>query len=418
MPRRPVLAVAVVFMLACLSDATIRLPLGNMRLEQPALAGLIALTIWHRRALNLPPIRPLLPIIVAGIVYLAALWLSSAFVAPDPPVSLRVAAWSTLSMAGGLAAALLLAGRASQGMAWLTRDTGLMAVVGLLSGIGFALFALGAPWIDGALTALPRVSPLVLEPNLYGSLLAAVTPLALERWRARPSLVGLAIAVVMLLTLGLAVTRGAYIGLVVGLVVYFGLFRFKQHAARLAGVALIVLFAGGAGLFLPKVLLNPHNAGLLTQPPPTGSPLPDPQGELDTLAYRVIRVQIGLAEWQASPWIGLGAYSYGQTHFSQVVGPEVIHVGPVLILHDSGLIGSAGLLVLLGLLGVRLWRTAGDSARGPTAIAFASAVIVLLVAYVVTVALHFAITWLILGGALAATIKWPRADDAVAQPAE
>src|SRR5688572_33267013 len=98
MPRHPLAAVGVVFMLAAPSGITADLSIGTMRLEQPALAGLILLTIWHRRALELPPIRPLLPIIAAGVIYLATLTASSAFVADDAVASLRLVAWTALSM--------------------------------------------------------------------------------------------------------------------------------------------------------------------------------------------------------------------------------------------------------------------------------------------------------------------------------
>jgi hypothetical protein len=134
-------------------------------------------------------------------------------------------------------------------------------------------------------------------------------------------------------------------------------------------------------------------------------------------------LRAGIEEWQASPWIGRGAYSFGQRHFESGGVPDVIASWPVLVLHDAGLVGLAGLLALLALLGLRLWRTAGDSARGPTASAYAAAVVVFLVAYLATTALHFAVTWLIFGGALASTIDWPRggragdAETATAGPA-
>jgi hypothetical protein len=436
MPRRPLAAVGVVFMLAVPSGIVLDLPVGTMRLEQPALAGLIALTIWHRRALELPPIRPLLPIIVAGLVYLATLTLSSAFVAQDPGASLRLVAWTALSMTGGLCVALLLAGRAARALPSFSGPAAVIATVGLLSAIGYLLFALGFPWVGDADTESPRIFAFTLEPNLYASLLGAAIPLALERWRARPSLAALAVALVLLLAIGLGVTRGAYIGLAAGLIVLFGLtwLRAKQSAG-LRAMAILVLLAGGVGLFMPKLLLDSHHSGLIAQPPPSGGPLPTggptptggppptaaPADELQTFEYRLIRLRLGLDEWRESPLIGLGAYSFGQRHEDFSHRQDVIASWPVLVLHDTGVIGMGGLLALLGLLGLRLWRTAGDSARGPTAAAYAGAVMVLLVAYLATTALHFAVTWLIFGGALGATIHWQRgvadAEGTVAGPA-
>jgi hypothetical protein len=411
MPRKPLAAIGVVFMLAAPSAVTVELPVGAMRLEQPALAGLIALTLWHRRALELPPIRPLLPIIAAGLIYLVTLTASSAFVADDPGASLRIVAWTALSMTGGLCAALLIAGRAARAIPAFCNPAALVATVGLLAGLGYLLFGfLGDPWM-GAVSGMPRVFVFTLEPNLYASLLAAPIPLALERWRARPSLGALAVAAVLLLALGLGVTRGAYIGLVVGLVVLFALTRLRaRESAGLKAMAVLVLVAGGIGLLLPKLLLNPTYSGIIANPPPasTPSPSPAPAQDLQTFEYRLIRLRLGLEEWQTSPWIGRGAYSFGQHHFESDGGPDVIASWPILVLHDAGLIGLAALLLLLGLLGLRLWRTSGDSARGPTAGAYAAAVAVLLVAYLATTALHFAVTWLIFGGALAATIEWPR----------
>ena len=414
MPRHPAAAVGATFMLAALSGVPIELPLGTMRLEQPALAALIALTIWHRRSLDLPALRPLLPLIAAGIVYLGALTASSAVVADVPAASLRLVAWTALSMAGGLAAALLLAGRASRAMAWFSGAAGVLATVGLLSGIGYVLFAVGSPWILGAGTDMPRVSAFVLEPNLYASLLAATIPLALERWRARPSVSALAVALVLLLAVGLGVTRGAYIGLLVGLLAYFGLMlRRSEGGRRLAAVAALVVVAGGAGLLMPKLLLDTTHSGVLVHHSGgsggsgVSKPPPNPADQLETLDYRMERVRIGIDEWSASPWIGRGAFSYGQRHIDASGVPEVIAVWPVVALHDAGLIGLGGLLALLGLLGLRLWRTAADSARGPTAAAFAGACVVLLVAYLATTALHFAVTWLIFGGALASTLRDP-----------
>jgi len=319
MPRLPVAAVGVTFMLAALSKVTLDLPAGTMRLEQPALLGLIALTIWHRRALHLPSLRPLLLIMVAAVVYLATLTLSSAVVATDPAASLRLVAWTALSMAGGFAAALLLAGRMDRALAWFSGVGGVVAAFALLCGVGYLLFAIGRPWIDDPGTNMPRVAAFTLEPNLFASLLGALIPLALERWRARPSVIALVTAIALLGAVGLGVTRGAYIGLGVGLMVYLGLTWLRSRTTtRLVAVIAVALVVGGAGLLMPKLLLDTRHAGLLINRTGTGQSNPPPAnpngGELQTLEYRLVRLRLGIAEWQESPVIGLGAYSFGQRH--------------------------------------------------------------------------------------------------------
>ena len=135
---------------------------------------MVALTLWHRRALELPPIRPLLPIIAASLVYLVTLTASSAFAADDPGASLRLVAWTGLSMSGGLAAALLIAGRAARAISSFSGPAAVVATVGLVAGVVYLLFGLGDdPLVGGVGGPMPRVYVLTLEPNLYASLLAA-----------------------------------------------------------------------------------------------------------------------------------------------------------------------------------------------------------------------------------------------------
>lgn len=409
LPRWPVASVGIVFLLACFSRLLIDLPLGTMRLEQPAIAALILAVIYHRHRLRIPDIRPLIPLIGAALLYLAVLTLSSVIVAEQPLASLRMVFWSALSMTAGLIAAVLVAGRIRNALPWLSGSGAVMALIGMAIAIAYFLFH-GAPTIDLIVGRQPKVTALVHEANLYASLLGAVTPLAVEQYRQRPGRLNLALLVLLLLAIGVGVTRGAYIGLAAGLLVYFGLFIVRAGRSRmLARAGAIVLAAGVVGLVLPAILLNPASAGvLMASPDPTTSPRPTappgPRNELQTLEYRMQRVFVALDEFRDSPLIGHGAFAFGQHHLNPIGRPDTVAVLPIAVLHDAGLIGLAALSAFLAMLGLRLWRASADESRiGPVA-ALAGAVVVLLVAYLATTALHFAVTWLIFGCAAGATL--------------
>jgi hypothetical protein len=421
LPVRPLAALGVVFLLAVFSAARIELPVGALRLEQPALVALLAAVVWHRRRLALPSPRPLLPLIAAAAIFLAVLTVSSAVVADQPAASLRMVAWFALSMAGGFAAALLVAGRAARTLPWLTGATGLVALIGMVIAVAYLLFAVGTPWVVGTHTFSPRISAFTHEPNIYASLLAASVPLAIEQIRLRPAMRHAMVAVLILAALGLGVTRAAYVGLVVGLAVYFVLTVWRGgHARRIARIAAMVALAGVIGLVLPTVLLNPNHAGVLR--PIAGAPPPErpverpdrPRNELGTWEYRMGNVRRGITDLADSPIIGRGAYSFGQRHLDPNGNPDVVAIWPLAVLHDSGVVGLAALLSFFGLYARRAWRAARDPTRGGPATAFGAAVAVLLVAYLATTALHFATTWLIIGAAVGATLAMPRraADDA------
>ncbi len=275
----------------------------------------------------------------------------------------------------------------------------------------------------GGTAGNPRVFLPAYEPNLYASLLAISVPLAAEQFRAKASRRNLVLLALPLLALGLGITRAAYIGLVAGMVLFLLLhIRRGGWTPALSRASSVVGVGALVGLLLPALILNPAYAGLLrpavqavTDPDPgapvvIGDPAPPgyvPNDHLDTLEYRLERVRVGLDEWRASPLIGRGAFSYGQRHIDPVHGPEVIAVLPVLVLHDSGIVGLAALSAFLALAAILVWRAAGatDADRRAPAIALGSALTVMLVGYLSTSALHFTVTWVLAGGVIAAA--WP-----------
>ena len=417
-PSRPATAVGIVFLLAVFERFEVTTVVGSMRFEQPAIVALIAAAVWHRDRLGLPSLRPIWPLIAAAAVYLGSLTLSSLIVAEQPTASMRVVLWSTVSMAGGLAAAWLLAGRVRAIFPWLAGTGALVAAFGIATAISYVAFGDLSPIIGGD-DESPKVFLPAYEPNLYASLLAFVVPIALEQFRDRPRVRNLLVLALPLLALGLGITRAAYIGLAVGLVLFFVLhLRLAGLTPVLRRAAVVTAICTLVGLALPAVLLNPQYSGLLkaatvavgdpgapVEPPPEPRPGTESPGELDTFDYRMERVWNGLDEWQASPIIGRGAYSYGQRHIDNTDTPEVIAVLPVLVLHDAGIVGSVGLAAFFLLLALKLWRAASDRLRGPPAIAIGAALVVMLVGYLSTTALHFAVTWLVIGAAVAA--GWP-----------
>jgi hypothetical protein len=408
----------VVFLLALFARLNLVLIAGTIRPEQPALFTLIVATAWYRSRLALPSIRPIVPLIVCGAVYLVVLTISSAFVAEEPALSLRMVAWTALSMIGGLVTALLVAGSASRVLPWFSGSAAIIAALGLIGAVGFLLFRLGEPLVAGTDGFYPKVYAFSHEPNLYASLLAAAIPIAAEVWRERPVRRNAAVFALLLLALGVGVTRAAYVGLAVGITVYFVLAFWRS---RLSGpvrrMAAATVGFGLVGLIIPVFLMSPYLAGLLTpegpliaqyRPDGTTRPpsIPGSRGleELGTLGYRMGMVVLGLRDMAESPLIGRGAFSFGQRHLEGDGDPAVIAVLPFAVAHDAGLIGFFALFVFLIAMLVRLWRAGRDKLLAGPVAALTGAVVVLLIAYLATTALHFTMTWLIVGSAIGATL--------------
>ena len=180
--RRPVVAFGVLFLLASLSGWTIQLPIGNMRLEQPAIAAGLLAMLYARRLPDRATLRRLLPIGIAFAVYMGALTASSFLYSPDRADSFRMVFWTGLSMAGGLLVFLLLLGRDVEGGPRWLRIAGVgQASVGIAVAIAFSLLG---PVIFAGPNPVPGVDGKVFafswEPNLYASLIAAVSIFAIE----------------------------------------------------------------------------------------------------------------------------------------------------------------------------------------------------------------------------------------------
>lgn len=424
--ERPVAAFGLLFVLASISGVVVSLPIGRVRLEQPAIvAAIITLILsrgWPRRS----EIRPMLPILAFFAVYLFVLTLASALNAPKPLVSARMIAWTALSMAGGMAVfALLIRPGPERVETWFTATGVGHALIGLVIAGAFLLIGpTGIPGMQANAGELPKVAGLAFEANLFASMLGALAPFALERFRTRPVLATAIPVIVIVIGVGLGVTRGAYVGLGAGLLVYIGIVAYR--IPRLAQVLAIAPVITVALLLAPSIAAIALPVGR-TSAPLTGtprpaesgsprasaspavaspSPSPSPTPIVDTFAYRTIRIPIALNDLRTSPIIGLGAASFGQRHDIPELPagtPDYNGILALVAVYESGLVGASALAIGFALSLWLLFRRSRDR-PGPAA-AYAASIVTLLVAYQATNALFFSINWIILGAGLAVTVR-------------
>lgn len=406
LPRHTAAAIGVVFLLSSMSLLDIELSVGRMRLEQPSIVALIVGIYLHRDALRPPWLRDVRAPLFGAAVYLAASAASSAFIAPDPALSLRLVLWTALSMAGGLGAYWLTANSRPQPFAWFSGTAVFMSIVGLLAAAAFYLNGEATALIYGPLGANPKIQALAFEANLYASLLSATAFFALERFREQRSVAWGAAMVVILAGIGVGITRGAYIGLAAGLVIYGAVLWRRIGFGRGLRIALAAtVVAAAAGMIIGAVLMdtevrNQHVVG-------RGDPLPGygPRDDLATLDYRLVRIGPALEDVRSSPLIGTGLASLDQTHPLPDGGLNYINIMVISTVHDSGFVGAVGLAAFFGVLLLRLWRSSSDPARAGPATAYIGALVTLLIAYQATNAIHFALNWLIAGAALGLTTR-------------
>jgi hypothetical protein len=436
-PSRPAAAFGILFLVATLSRGTISTPAGNMRFEQPAIVAGFAALLLARSWVDLRRLRPFWPIGVAFGLYLACLALSTVLFAPDRASSLRMTFWTGLSMAGGLLALLLLTRGHARASGWICFSGYVQAVPAFAFAILF--FSLGpvliagptpAPGVQEPLTVLPKVFSLSWEANIYASLLAALTPIGIDRLLSGNRPADKVLVPVMVAAIALGVTRGAYLGLIAGLAAYILLAvpprPWDRRVMRRAG-AWGAAIAGslGAGLLISAVLLAgprpPGNPLDFTQPNwgrGPGAPAAATVKVLppaDTVSFRLDRVPVALADIPNSLIVGLGANSFGQRHtFGSHNTPDHISMLVLAALYESGVAGAAGLGIGFWLVLLALFRATRRRADRGTVAAYAGAVVCLLVAYEATNALNFALIWLLVGAGLAAALE-PAAEPAPAE---
>lgn len=453
-PRRPTAAFGVLFVLATLSRWTIELPIGNMRLEQPAIAaGLLAL-LYARRLPDRATLRRLLPIAVAFTAYLGALTASSLLHSPDRTDSLRMVFWIALSMAGGLLAFSLLFDSDVQGaQRWLRWTAAGQSTIGILIAVVF--FTLG-PVIFDAPGSMPgmqgKIYGVSWEANLFASLLAALSFFAIEGFRSRPRPLGAVLVALVLVGLALAQTRGAYLGLVAGMVAYVFTILYRSHRPRNLLVpvsvvaATLVVGTWMAPVLVPVYRLPNQPMNLATPgwgrqfgvgpyllpglpslsgpsesvgnrspgPAPDQGPIAGPATPDESLAFRLDRIPVALKDLVRDPIVGLGANSFDQRHVDPAQNaPDHLAILAVAALYESGLVGALGLAIGFALILLALWRATRRSIAGPLAAAYIGAVVSLLVAYQATNAINFSIIWLIAGAGLAMALRTP-ADESAA----
>lgn len=439
---RPMLAIGALFLLASLSRLVIDTPVGTMRLEQPAIAVVaIVLLVRGRLGVLRSVSRTELAIAGAFAGYLAVLAVSSAIRAPQPIESLRLVAWLAISMVGGGVVYVLARPTPPIAVPPFAFAGAAKGAVGIVVAAAFLVFGPGADWgIQEAQGILPRVHAFTWEANIYASFLAIVIPFALEMARGPRRLVGFGMLALIAVGLPLGATRGAYLGAIAGVGAYVlirvalekGVTDLWRSGPALAGSLVIGFIA--AGVLLPNALQRyeadtrplptpapiatggiPASGGPSTlptePPPPTPSigPPPSLRPYPDTISFRLDRVPIALDDLRQSPWIGLGAESYGQRHADVTQGgaPDHIAILAVAAVYDAGIIGASFLALAFVLLLIGLWRASRSAARGPDtsgvglAAAFAGAIVALLVTSQATNALHFASNWMIIGAAIA-----------------
>src|SRR5688572_30197123 len=91
---RPRIALTILFLVASFSRATLETPLGTMRPEMPVIAVVAVVLLAGGRFGELRGLpRTAWAIAIAFGIFLAAITLSSAFVAPETGQSMRMVAW-------------------------------------------------------------------------------------------------------------------------------------------------------------------------------------------------------------------------------------------------------------------------------------------------------------------------------------
>jgi O-antigen ligase len=236
------------------------------------------------------------------------------------------------------------------------QNTGLLAQLplrwpGALSaetrGASVAVDALGTRWLR-AYGTLPH-------PNILGGMLLAFLGAPVERWlttgrRRWPVVLALGIV-----ALGLTLSRAAWLGLLAGAAVLAWL---APAAARRR-----LRLAVGLGLLALASVLVPLAPWVLPRLGAGGGNALERASALE----RTLLIGYSLEAWRAQPLtgVGLGAFVQWAARSTGVGLPfEPVHNLPLLVLAETGLVGAAAALLLVGAWAGLVWRRRGAMSVG------------------------------------------------------
>jgi O-antigen ligase len=316
---------------------------------------------------------PLLAVLLIGPAFMAV----GAGSVGTPYASVSLLALSTMAVA-----LALLADRRTRDrlVALLLAAGGLVCIYALLQWWGIEVFE----W-DRSLARSGRVSGSLGNPNLMGSLAAALPPLAVGYAvyrRARPAvLIGASAAAVLLCGLAIVAsgTRGSLLGLGAGFGV-LAVLMYRRIGRRRAAAVVLILVAGAVLAFLPMRARLGELAG----------------GEGGTLTVRRVIWSGAARAFLQRPVLGWGPGSFQKVfpafrdpHYHTMgVSHNTLHAHCeyLELLMDSGIAGALLWAALVAAIAVRRRRLGGLDALGAGILA---AIAALLTEALVSVALRW-----------------------------
>jgi O-antigen ligase len=331
-------------------------------------------------------------------LYISINLLSSYFFSPQFWESFKIVVWLVLSFVAFVVTYFLVGRYVSPREAFFA-----VLASGFISGaVGVALFLLfrftgstfGVQPPDVATNPIFKTYGTFLEANLFGSFQAfavvgAIAMLYTGKIKG-PMMLLLALGTtVSMLALALSLTRAAWLGALAGLLIFifFQLGRGRSLSLLSAMVVLISGFVLAMTGLLGSVTARFQDTAV--------------NQSSGTLAFRLERFRLALAEWPASPLFGLGTNSFGQRHWdpSQNYDPDYLPNLVLVTLYDSGLLGFLALFavfaVLVGAL-IKIVLRGKNSWRSAVALAVLCGLATLFVSYQTTSGLWYSYNWIIL----------------------
>lgn len=378
MVLRPPQAVALLVIASYMTR--VRVPIAGMgfRLEHVATVVLLGVVVLRRPGRLASGLRN--PGVVALLAFVAWSAVVSLARSPDPLQSMQIVGWIALDALTVLA---ILASGSDGEETWthLVRYGVWAAAIGIGAWMSATFWGTSVGVQQEILTGALAVYGLSFEANIFGATMALLLMGVVSMGIPKGVRTGrLAVYVLPVIALLLSFTRAAALGLVAGAAVWAAASRSLRERSRvLAGAAIALLVLTLMATAAPTVARPLIDKALLALDFSGG-----------TGAVRAETWSVALHDMSPTDWVvGRGANTFGQYHSDATV-PELDRPGyignlPLQLVYDSGLVGTALLLVAL------LWAMP----RGRTGRARAVAMLTVYVACALaTSPFWFATTWL------------------------